>query len=84
MACTLENRRLRFETPEWSGVVALDSTGNMLRLFHKKTQMEILSQPESEEALKESPMVYGIPLLFPPNRIRYALRIAWNCDRTRV
>ena len=48
MACTLENRRLRFETPEWSGVVALDSTGNMLRLFHKKTQMEILRQPESE------------------------------------
>ena len=70
MSCTLENKRLRFETPEWAGVVALDSTGNMLRLFHKKTQMEILRQPESEEALKESPMVYGIPLLFPPNRIR--------------
>lgn len=66
----LENRRVVFETPEWSGVVALDSTGNMIRLFHRRSQMEVLRPPESDEALRESPMVYGIALLFPPNRIK--------------
>lgn len=70
MPYTVEEKRIRFCTPEWSGVIALDSTGNMIRLTHRKTGMEILRFPDSDAALMLEPAVYGIPLLLPPNRIR--------------
>lgn len=70
MPYSVEEKRIRFHTPEWSGVIALNSTGNMIRLTHRKTGMEIFRFPDSDTVLMESPAVYGIPLLLPPNRIR--------------
>lgn len=41
----------------------------VVSLFSKAKRVELLRAPESEEAYKQSPMLYGIPVLFPPNRI---------------
>ncbi len=70
MPYKIEQQRIAFETPVWRGVIALDSTGNMIRLTHRETGMELFHSPASSAALAEHPAIYGIPLLLPPNRIR--------------
>ncbi len=44
---------------------------NVVKLKHLPTGIEILHTPTSEEMgnFKERPQIYGLPLLFPPNRI---------------
>lgn len=46
-----------------------DKGANCIRLFHEKTGADILRTPPSDAIFNESPYVYGMPLLFPPNRI---------------
>ena len=70
MPYRIEGKRIVFETPEWCGTLALDSTGNLIRLRHRRTEMEIFRFPVPEEELAELPAVFGMPLLLPPNRIR--------------
>jgi len=41
----------------------------VVSLYSKAKQLELLRTPHSEEAYRQSPMLYGIPVLFPPNRI---------------
>ena len=43
---------------------------NCVSLVHRATGTELLRVPESEADLQTSPYVWGLPLLFPPNRIR--------------
>ncbi|WP_046175651.1 aldose 1-epimerase [Domibacillus indicus] len=42
---------------------------NVISLMDLKTGQELLVRPDSFAALKESPILHGIPVLFPPNRI---------------
>ena len=44
---------------------------NVVRLKHLATGIEILRTPAADEIenFKERPQIYGLPLLFPPNRI---------------
>ena len=70
MPYRIEGKRIVFETPDWCGTLALDSTGNLIRLRHRRTEMEIFRFPVPEEELAEFPAVFGMPLLLPPNRIR--------------
>ncbi|WP_309088744.1 aldose 1-epimerase [Domibacillus sp.] len=42
---------------------------NVISLIDKKTGKELLVKPDSFAALTENPMLNGIPVLFPPNRI---------------
>lgn len=42
---------------------------NVISLVDVKTGQELLVKPESFSALQESPILHGIPVLFPPNRI---------------
>lgn len=42
---------------------------NVISLVDLKTGQELLVKPDSFAALKESPILHGIPVLFPPNRI---------------
>lgn len=44
--------------------------GTCFSLVHEQTGADILRAPPSEQALEESPFLYGNPILFPPNRIR--------------
>lgn len=43
---------------------------NCMRLQYKPLQAEILRFPESYETFLKEPLLYGMPPLFPPNRIR--------------
>ncbi|MBP1992058.1 aldose 1-epimerase [Paenibacillus eucommiae] len=43
---------------------------NLFRVWDKKLNREVLRVPESPQTLKDAPVHYGTPILFPPNRIR--------------
>ncbi|MGF7533035.1 aldose 1-epimerase [Bacillus mexicanus] len=47
--------------PEWGS--------NVISLVDKTTQMQLLREPETAERFHDTPALYGIPILFPPNRI---------------
>ena len=52
--------------------VMIPSIGaNMVKLYHKEKDIDILRYPTPEdvEIFKTRPQVFGMPLLFPPNRI---------------
>lgn len=49
--------------------VVVECGANLFSLIHKETGCEIMRRPGSMEELRESPCVYGTPVLFPPNRI---------------
>ncbi len=50
--------------------VVLPNTGaNLIKLGNTYYGVDLLKTPESIEILKERPQIYGIPVLFPPNRI---------------
>lgn len=66
----VEHGRVLFETSGWLGEIALASTGNLIRLHHRPTGMEIFRFPVPEAELADHPAVFGMPLLLPPNRIR--------------
>lgn len=43
---------------------------NCVSLRHLPSGADLLRTPESPAALREAPYVYGLPLQFPPNRVR--------------
>lgn len=47
--------------PEWGS--------NVISLQDKKTGMHLLREPKTPEQFHDTPMLFGIPVLFPPNRI---------------
>lgn len=50
---------------------------NLISFRHKDKQYTILREPESIEALRATPGIYGIPVLFPPNRYEDG-KFPWN------
>ena len=60
---------IKIDTPEWLAEIQADEGGNLCRLFHKVSGIEILRIPPSLEHLQAQPEIYGIPVLLPPNRI---------------
>jgi aldose 1-epimerase len=61
-AVVLENEALRATVvPAWGGRV--------VSLYSKRAGLELLREPASAAAYHEAPLVYGVPVLFPPNRI---------------
>nr|WP_276207674.1 aldose 1-epimerase [Paludifilum halophilum] len=56
------NDRLEFViVPEWGS--------NLISLVDQETESELLRVPRSAEEFWEKPVLFGIPILFPPNRI---------------
>lgn len=49
--------------PEWGG--------QLLSLRSMEGELELLRVPETAEAYQQKPVLYGIPILFPPNRIEH-------------
>lgn len=47
-----------------------DKGGNCVQLLHVPSGANILRTPPNEEKFTENANVYGMPLLFPPNRVR--------------
>ncbi|MDF2648375.1 MAG: Aldose 1-epimerase [Paenibacillus sp.] len=67
---------------KWRGYNAVEAENDALKvtvvpglgsrivsLYSKKKQLELLRVPTSVEAYEQAPMLYGVPILFPPNRI---------------
>jgi aldose 1-epimerase len=61
---TAENSRL-------SATIVPGLGSRVMALRCKQTGIELLRTPDSLDAYRESPMLYGIPVLFPPNRIKH-------------
>ena len=47
-----------------------DYGGNCVRLRHLPSNIEVFRKPGPKEAREETPLLYGMPILFFPNRIR--------------
>lgn len=61
-AISVHNEMLAFIlVPAWGS--------NLLSLRLKGKNLELLRFPESRETYKADPFLYGLPILFPPNRI---------------
>lgn len=60
---------LRLDSNGWLAEIAVDAGANMFRLQHKASKLELLRSPSDLNELHSYPQMYGIPVLFPPNRI---------------
>lgn len=73
---------MKIEETSWLGEAAISlSAGgyeallipgvgaNIIKLINIEKEVDILRTPENLADFKERPQVYGLPLLFPPNRI---------------
>ncbi len=47
--------------PEWGS--------NVISLVDKATKIQLLREPKTAESFHDTPTLYGIPILFPPNRV---------------
>lgn len=71
---------MKLETEVWLAGLEPSLGGNLVRLLHKPSGLEVLRSPESPDALRARPEVYGIPVLIPPNRIDHG-SFTWNDRR---
>jgi aldose 1-epimerase len=60
---------VEISTSHWIANINVEAGGNLFRLFHRSSRIEVLRTPPSVEHLTAQPEMYGIPVLFPPNRI---------------
>lgn len=60
---------VRASNGELAFIVVPGWGSNLLSLVHEPTGTEVLRVPESASAFWSSPVLYGVPVLFPPNRI---------------
>ncbi len=70
-------RAVEFSKGDYVAVVVPGVGANLIRLANTRLGIEILHTPAAEEVdnFRTRPQIYGLPLLFPPNRIedgRYA------------
>lgn len=56
------------ETSCWHAEFHPQRLGNMTRLQHIKSKTELLRTPPDEKSFLAMPVVWGVPLIFPPNR----------------
>jgi len=54
----------------YEAVILPEFGANCIALTHGASRASLLRSPETEEAFLAAPNLYGMPLLFPPNRIQ--------------
>lgn len=54
----------------YEAIVLPDFGANCISLIHQPSGSQLLRVPKTQEQLREGCNVYGLPLLFPPNRLR--------------
>jgi aldose 1-epimerase len=59
------------ETTSYEAIIVPSMGANVIKLLHKKTGVNVLRTPKEDEVQNflVRPHVYGLPVLFPPNRI---------------
>jgi len=62
---------IQFSAGGYDAVMVPSSGANLIRLYHTPTGTDILHTPRQEDMalFAEKPQLFGLPLLFPPNRI---------------
>ena len=62
---------VEFSKGDYTAMLIPSVGGNLVRLANTKLGVEILRTPTEEEieTFKSRPQIFGLPLLFPPNRI---------------
>ncbi|MDT8715678.1 aldose 1-epimerase [Clostridium sp. 19966] len=65
----LGNDALYFEAGGYEALMLPSWGANIVELKNKKLGVDIFRTPKSYEDLADMPQAYGIPILFPPNRI---------------
>jgi aldose 1-epimerase len=58
-----------FAAGGYEALLVLSVGANVVKLNHIEKGLNLLRTPEKPEVFKASPETYGLPLLFPPNRI---------------
>ena len=59
------------ETNVYEAILVPSIGANLVKLYNKSKQVDILRTPTEDEieTFKSRPQIFGLPLLFPPNRI---------------
>lgn len=67
--CFLGQQAIKAENDSLAFVVVPDWGSNLISLVDKKTESELLRRPHTAAEFWDKPVLYGTPILFPPNRI---------------
>lgn len=64
-------RAVEFSKGDYVALLIPEMGANLIRLAHTRLGVEVLHTPSAEEieTFRRRPQVYGLPILFPPNRI---------------
>jgi aldose 1-epimerase len=59
------------ETNVYEAIIVPSMGANLVKLYNKTLEIDILRTPKAEEmeTFLDRPQIFGVPLLFPPNRI---------------
>ncbi|KIL49257.1 aldose 1-epimerase [Jeotgalibacillus soli] len=68
----LEETAYEIENEQFKAIILPDQGSNLISLFEKKKGVELLRVPKTKEEYERRRMLYGTPVLFPPNRIEDA------------
>lgn len=74
----LDKYAYQIENQHFKAIVLPSQGSNVISLYDKKKNVELLRTPQTEEDYTLRPMLYGIPILFPPNRIEDATFVYHN------
>lgn len=69
----LEGIAYEIENEFFKAIVLPEEGSNLISLFDKKKGVELLRVPKTKEEYVSRRMLYGTPVLFPPNRIEDAV-----------
>ncbi|OLN23139.1 hypothetical protein BTO30_03985 [Domibacillus antri] len=69
----LEQEAYEMENDFFKAVVLPGEGSNLISVFDKTKQVELLRVPKTKEEHASRKMLYGTPVLFPPNRIEDAV-----------
>ncbi|MDA1674623.1 aldose 1-epimerase [Bacillus cereus group sp. TH152-1LC] len=74
----LDKLAYQIENQHFKAIVLPSQGSNVISLYDKKKNVELLRTPQTKEEYTLRPMLYGIPVLFPPNRIEDATFVYHN------
>lgn len=59
------------ETNVYEAIIVPSVGANLVKLYNKEKEVDVLHTPAAEEmdVFQNRPQIFGVPLLFPPNRI---------------
>lgn len=66
----MDGRQIEWELGGFRAGFRPSPGGNLVRLLHLASGVEILRTPPDDAAYLANPVVWGLPVLMPPNRIR--------------